>query len=422
MYNKQNPKLFFIISPKYKLGAVENFLKKRDYLVYSESDVKAGLLQLIEIQPDFVFIALDHPNPKVALLPQIIEQCIETNVIPFTHAGGKNEIKKLDESTLIHKIYPPLSGPAVERMTLKILSTGFEVQKKSKSSSSAEGAVKTFIDQLSEKKSAKPDDTSCPKAHLQRLKNKNNFFANAKTSMITSGQKINLQNDFKKRFESELTDILETCASTDSSNVVSFHGQENDEEKKKIYCLLVESEIWSGHLMAHSNVNLESHLLEPVFKNWVSQEFRYFNENESHLFFEMEINMSDFKKWVQNKAEHFETLKVNDSELMMSFVGIEPAQLLMDFNEETDLIKVNLDLIPIDQELHFSLFLHLPENKKFLLYTPAHQPFKQNQKQRLIDNRVETLYTPIEFEDEVKKLKMKKYIDQTLDQVRNETE
>lgn len=163
--------------------------------------------------------------------------------------------------------------------------------------------------------------------------------------------------------------------------------------------------------MAYSNHTLESHLLEPVFKNWISKEFKYFNDQESHIFFEIEINLQDFKIWVENKAEYAENLKVNDSELNLSFVGIEPKHLLMEFDEEHDLVDVRLEWIPLKTELNLSLYLHLPENKKFLLYTPKGQQMSEMQKQRLVENRVERLYSPIEFEDEVKRLKMLQYFE-----------
>ncbi len=416
MAEKNHPVLFFIISPKYNLSAVENFLKKRNYTVHSETDIKVGLKRLIDVNPDFIFIALDHPNSKVAMLPKIIEQCLETNIIPFTHAGDKQSLQKLDECTLIHKIYPPLSGPAIERMALNILSSGLQVEKRIKSNQQNEAIVSGFLNQLSDKINDQIE-TPEPKQHVNRLKIQNSFFAKSTKSPISSSQRLNLQTEFKKKFQAELADVMETCVPHAHSNVIPLH-----DEQKTLHCLLVQSEAWSGHLMAYSNVKLESHLLEPVFKNWVSQEFQYFNDHESHLFFDIEINLGEFKKWIAARSEHFETLKVNDSELMISFVGIEPAQLLLDFNEETDLIGVSLDMIPLNEELKLSLFLHLPENKKFLLYTPAHQAFTTNQKQRLIANRVDLLHTPVEFEGEVKKLKMKKHLHRTFEDFRNENE
>ncbi len=416
MSEKQNPTLFFFRSPHYQLSAIETFLKKRNYVVHIESDIKAGLLKLIEVRPDFVFIAMDHPHPKAALLPDIIEQCVSTNVIGYTHSGRKEDIRKLEESSLMHKIFPPMSGPAVERLTLKLLPQIGEGSANKSHGPNLDGIVNAYIAQLNEKTTLVTAPVQ-PKAQGVKVKNKNEFYAKAILTTMSSKQKENLQKEFKTRFESEMADILETCASDEISNVVALH-----EEKKTVYCLLVQSETWSGHLLAHSNVNLESHLLEPVFKNWASLEFKYFTDQESHLFFEIEVDISVFKKWIQNKAEHIEALKVNGSELTMSFVGIEPNQLLVEFNEATDLLEVELDILPVDHDLHLSLFLHLPENKKFLLYTPAGQQLTTNQKNRLTENRVQKLHTPVEFEDELKKLKMRKHLNKNLEDFRNENE
>lgn len=401
--------LFFIASPKYKLTAVENFLKKRNYDVHVATDVKAGLLKLIEVQPDIVFIALDQGSPKIDALPQIIGQCVQTNIIPFAHSNTREAIKKLDESVFSNKIFPPLSGPAVERMSLKLKANAKTGDLQSKHLKNLDLVVNGFFDQLNEKQKGKTEDKNEQqnkiKGKTKELKDKNFFYSTAKKKKISSEQKDNLKKNFEDSIKSDLSDILETCQNDTSSNIIPL------KEKKTIHCLLVQSKDWTGHLMAYSNTNLESHLLEPVFKNWVSKEFQYFNDQESHVFFEIEINLHDFQVWVENKAEYFETLKVNDSELMLSFVGIEPKHLLMEFDEEHDLVDVHLDWVPLKTELHLSLYLHLPENKKFLLYTPKNQQMSDNQRQRLVENRVERLYSPIEFEEEVKRLKMVHYFE-----------
>lgn len=403
--------LFFIASPHYNLTSVENFLKKRGYDVHCETDVKAGLLRSIEIQPDFVFIALDHDHHKIDVLPQIIEQCLDTNIIPFTHSNTYETIKKLDENPFINKIYPPLSGPAVERMTIKLKTQSKKMNletpsdRGSKHNSNLDIVVNGFLEQLNEKQKIKSDERPSNKAKTQSLKEKNSFFANAKKNKITAKQKENLKKNFEASIKSDLSDILETCRQEGSAQVIPL------KDKKTIYCLLVQSKEWSGHLMAYSNTNLERHLLEPVFKNWISKEFHYFNEKESHVFFEIEINLRDFQVWVENKAEYYETLKVNDSELMLSFVGIEPKQLLVEFDEENDLMEVPLNWLPLKTDLNLSLYLHLPENKKYLLYTPKGQQLRDLQKLRLIENHVEKLFTPVEFDDEVKRLKMVQYFE-----------
>lgn len=402
--------LFFIISPKYNIAAIESFLRKRNYVVNTESDIKAGLMKLIEVQPDFVFIALDHPNPKISVLPQVIEQCLTTNVIPFLHGSAKDEIKKLDDCTLIHKIFPPMSGPAIERMTLKLGPQLTEVEKKKQRDQNMDLVLNGYLAQLNDQQGFKVDGASASKEHASRLKSKNSFYADSGKKQINPKQKLNLQADFERRIQPYLKDILETFQSSPSI----------DKQSKTIYCLLIQSEAWSGHLMAYSNVTLDSHLLEPVFKNWVTQEFRYLGPHDSHVFFEIEINLRDFKVWAENKSEYFQSLKVNDAELMMSFIGIEPSELLMEFDEEQDLIEVDLDLITLNTDLGMKLFLHLPENKKYLLYTPLHQQMSRAQKQRLQENKVEKLYTPVEYENEVQKLKMKKYLTTVFDTFRNE--
>lgn len=112
--------LYFIKSPDSNLKAVETFLNKRNFDVRSQDDLKEALTQIIDLQPDFVFLAWDHENPRAQQLPTFINQTSAASVIiPFITSNTKEASRKLNICHLNPKLYPPISGPAIERLVLK---------------------------------------------------------------------------------------------------------------------------------------------------------------------------------------------------------------------------------------------------------------------------------------------------------------
>ena len=69
--------LFFIKSPGSNISAIELYLKKRGFQVFSESDLKTALIAAMKISPDYIFLAWDHTNERIHHLPKIILQSID---------------------------------------------------------------------------------------------------------------------------------------------------------------------------------------------------------------------------------------------------------------------------------------------------------------------------------------------------------
>ncbi len=431
MSEVSNKSLFFIISPDKKLTAIESFLKKRNYKVYIESDLKDALIRLIEIQPDFVFLALDHLNPKVSSLSKIIDQSIITHLIPFVHSSAREEIRKLNYGGFTHKIFPPLSGPGIERLVLKI-----EKEKSAEALQDALAQKSYLVENQTEIVKIKQmavdhynstvvsaDEEEQQKIKMQKssviiqkgaraqlLKSKNEFLTKVKKSSLSEAKKKEIKKDLETQIKSELLDLIQTYQQDEEPNeqnkVVSIDNNAPVVEAKSSIakCLLIQSEKWCGYLVAYSNIEIELSALEPILKNWVNQRFENLLESDDSDYFEMKINPETFKAWAPMNAELYDSIQFNQTEIFISFFGIDPSELIMTFDEENELIEIQLDLIPIDEDLQFSLHLHLPENKKFLLYTPAYQKLSPTQKKRLQDKKVDRLFTPAVFEKECKKL------------------
>ncbi len=140
--------LLIIKSNANSLVAAENFLRNRNWLVYSAWDLKQGLAFLIQHQPKYIMISVDHPNKKVRMLPKLLAQAFPVLVIAFAETQSASSSSALQQMSN-YSLFPPVSGPAVERIVLKI-KKDLEIQAQSQQHglAHADGSAATNSDQV----------------------------------------------------------------------------------------------------------------------------------------------------------------------------------------------------------------------------------------------------------------------------------
>lgn len=152
--------LFFVKNRNHQFSPVEKFLTKRGYNVIVETDVKTGLDRIMETNPEYIFLAWDHINENVRAMPKTIYQSCTGQIVPFIMSTQRDQILHLETSGFEHKLYPPLSGPAVIRLIQKQekKSQAFDQINTKKSSATAKKEsemiqVKSFFTSEDEQKS-----------------------------------------------------------------------------------------------------------------------------------------------------------------------------------------------------------------------------------------------------------------------------
>jgi len=111
--------LFFVKNLSHQFTPVEKFLKKRGYTVVIETDVKTALDRILKENPEYIFLAWDHKNENVRLMPKTIYQSCTGSVVPFIMSTQRDQIIQIESSGFENKLYPPLSGPAIIRVISK---------------------------------------------------------------------------------------------------------------------------------------------------------------------------------------------------------------------------------------------------------------------------------------------------------------
>lgn len=113
-------KTLFVVKATERTLGFEIFLRNRGWDVVATHDLKQALSGLFRHKIHCVLIAVDHPNPKCLKLPGVIAQTLKVPMILFAESMSQMAMGHLRASTHPYIIAPPVSGPAIERMLLKI--------------------------------------------------------------------------------------------------------------------------------------------------------------------------------------------------------------------------------------------------------------------------------------------------------------
>jgi hypothetical protein len=112
--------IFILKTSPTGMKAPETFLRNRNWQVASSNNLREALAFIVQKHPQVVMIAADHPNKKVRTLPKLLIQAFPVRIIAFAEHQNGAAVAALHEMGMEYSIFPPVSGPAIERMILKI--------------------------------------------------------------------------------------------------------------------------------------------------------------------------------------------------------------------------------------------------------------------------------------------------------------
>ncbi len=403
----ESKSILIIKAPSHNLRPVEHFLQKRNFKVFIEHDVKMAMLKLVEVQPSIIFLAWDHPNLKIMDLPEQMAQTTKATIIPYVMGFTKEDIRKLDACALNPKLYPPVSGPAIERLISKFIK--IQIRKNSdydeivsgyKTEKGPAAAAAAPVVSTPPIKPAAPDEQALvtetkpiPKSNIVIIKQqrRQEILLTYKKKTLSPGITAELKKTFPIQVKIPVEKLLLAVQKT------------NAPKSYRAYCLAVVSEAWCGYLTTVSDHALEAEPLRKIVAEWINENFANAIEHDEHDFVEINNLEPEWLAQLEKNAEYYEPLDIKDVDIRVCFFSFEPTKMNIELNDENNLIKMSTHDVPAEVELPFSLHLHLPENKKYIVYTQANKVLSLDQKNRLIANKILLLYTTINFESDYKR-------------------
>ncbi len=113
-------KILILKRSKQSLSGVEKYLSKRGWILFSTEELKVAVLKAMEMKPDYIFIAFDHPNPKATSLPKVFKQVLLSRTIPFVEIQSSYALHTMKKCDPKYFLTPPIIGPKIERILFKI--------------------------------------------------------------------------------------------------------------------------------------------------------------------------------------------------------------------------------------------------------------------------------------------------------------
>ncbi len=447
--------LFFIKSPTHNISAVEAYLKKRNYKVVVESNLRDGLQKIITESPSYIFLAWDHPTDQIRTIHKLIYQTSVAPIIPYIMTTQRDQIIQLEASGFEHKLYPPLSGPAIQRILAKNEKKNSEIEQAFNQSKAEFKMAKDRESQMIHVKSFLKDDsksdlsdfrpTQRPKETIEqqieqsvelakKAREKLKRFIQHKPSEsvtntdvpiitgltddnsgfpeitdvetnLNENQKNSLDTIFEHTIKPDFIDVLDTY----SIDSVSFQPVQ---KTKKLHVLIVDEKKWTGYLIVSSEGHLEKTAAEAILSNWVSRmidqdeekempEIETYEKSTEYLCFEMETPEFDFTKFSEIKSDYSKEIDHEGKKTSISFFAYSPFHVVGTLHEKFDYIKVPTESLFKQTELNFNVYIYLPENKKFVLYYKANTELDTEKIERLKAKKMNIVFSSVEFEKEL---------------------
>lgn len=451
------------------LGSVEGFLRNREWKIKSTTNLKEALIYLVQEQPLFVMISVDHPNKKVQNLPRILKQAFPVCVITFAEESSATSFKQLSNSGSEYMIYPPVTGPAVERTVNK-----YYKDLQTKSSAAHREHLEGKIDEDSGVIAIRGSSQNFSGQNAQNIlaqllsedHGANNFgsvtTSGADISGVVSGPKMGPAGmaahgigagtlhsstldpqsgsspmrarqrggqgdmgswiplpetiDRKERLTPEQIErdpratkadsiiLRGTKEALDKSCVKSpFKEAQTIDHATNVACIVIESSRFSGYLIAAlgKDKSIDDKFIGKIQERLV----RFLKDNgesisESEA---MNINIKQvpFEDWALEYAEFLRKSVHEGNEVAMAFFPRAEIKAKAGDSVAEEMTTIQMEELVGNVAVEFNLYVYLPKNNKFILYTPRGGVFYDVQKDRLKGQGISQLHI---FKSELKDL------------------
>jgi hypothetical protein len=520
------PKTMLILkSQPNALTVVETFLRNRGWKIYSTANLKEALVQIVSQKPSYVLISVDHANKKVRALPKLLASAFPVATIVFAENQSSSSYNVLNESSSEYRVYPPVTGPAIERCVNKYLKdqqTKMSVQAngnlrsdnsthsgnetisikgggndnisiKGDGSEFAGDAASRLLSQfLGEEAGSvrsstagktdsnlifaqaledddrpaganfipgpttgKNDQDDLLPAYLQakgsnsnQQKEPNGFgqtyvqkgsdgnvgtyvppvenrgpnYSGTEEGASGSAQQNGnaetpeneglgsreyrrnsqaaaqwapmannegIQGSRNRRAQSDANQTLIARGAQKSleESVEVHDGVVKDklEETTRAACILVESEKFSGYLVAAmgKNCTIDQAFIESIKMKL----FKFLKENGEEIrdsdAMDVKVKQVDFEPWALEYADFLRKSVHKGNEVAMAFFPRRPIKAILEDSHHQEMARIQLNELKGDRQVEFDLYVYLPNNNKYVLYTPKGGVFYNKQMDRL---------------------------------------
>lgn len=394
--------LLILKSPSYSASSVTHFLSNRGWTIHQADTLKECLQLLIAHKPQFLLISINHQDPAALRLGRVLGRTLPICVINFAEQDNAITKKNLDKAETPYKLHFPITGPAVERIVHKYqkdLSHSKIVEYKTREN--GEAPVADTVIAIKGQK-FKVDATS------NFLKGYDSLDTQSILNALSSGEE-----DIKMLSDSTQKALDECVVKLDTPDVTNIQNTSN------IACIVVESDKFSGYLIAAmgKNSKIDSDFIDKIqdrLYKFLRQQGEKIDESERSL--QLKIKEVDFEGWALDYAEFLRKSVHKGDEVAMAFFPYADARTRTGRSSKDEMVSVSLREITSDVFLDFNVYLYLMKNDRYVLYTPKGGILYHHQKDKLLLQNIESLHVLKADLQAVTALKAQSFLNEKVDQ------
>jgi hypothetical protein len=193
------------------------------------------------------------------------------------------------------------------------------------------------------------------------------------------------------------------------------------EDSSNVACLIVESAKFSGFLVAALGKNRK---IDQKFIDTIKDRLgKFLKDNGEPIKDEqsmaLKIKKVDFEDWALEYADFLRKSVHEGEEIAMAFFPFAEAQTQVKDSASSDMGAVKLDELKGDIPVDFNLYVYLPSNQKYVLYTPRGSKFYGNQKDRLDRMGVTHMHVRRTELQDVSKYRAQNYLNSKIEEFQN---
>ncbi len=310
-----NRVILIVKSSPESLSAAESFLRNRNWVVFSVTEITAALRLVVEFKKMYVFVSVDHTDKKVRHLPRLLSDTYPITPVAFSESQTATSFAAIQEMGLKYNLSHPVSGPAIERMIFRI------------------------------------DKEVVPKVPLQVV------------PTVTPA----------------------AVQETNATAKMTFGFLESPHFKGYVVGALPASAS-SGEDMLRARVRTK--LQQFLTQNGV--------ENASEASRLLRYTTMPPEDWAYEYGDFLAKSVQSADDVAMAFFQNPPRRLVFSESKSDTMTSFDLEHIKDDSVLPFDVYIYLPHNDKYILYTPQGRTFFGSQRKRLLDSGISEVHVKVE--------------------------
>lgn len=425
--------LLLIKSNGSSFAKFETYLRGRGWQIHGFGDALSavGYLLSAEVRPRFALLSIDQPLSRITGVCEVLRVRYGLTLVGYSAMNAMSFPKEIEKLGIVDCLPAPVSGPAFERLVRRIqFREKFEAERLQRRSLQGE-AGQPLVRITGSARQSNPmilterlkfKDLSGSKEFNDRdvrfgpaLGSMNEMIESQLGSGAELGFGPSLSLQEKRSLLMEALDwAMERLKSVRPNGGADSKGH----KVNRVNCLIVNVYGLGGYIVCGGDdidasferlvlQSLANDITEFLKKRGVAALF--------NAFFPVELQMSvQTRDWWSKKADFMKIAEWNGHALTAAFFSYD--RTVVDIYPAANKSYMGVKTAEVDAEhtIGFNLYLHLPVNRRYFLYTRKGRMLLERQKTRLMNKGVNNLCIRIEEIHELIKLRARVFLTNNL--------